>query len=232
MAGNSASTALKALTGCTGDRLLNIHRDGRFDHWKAMAPVFSSMRLSVAGSKTATWPDTGAHGGEGRSIETLLPLLETLRNEGALICAATEGEAEGETEEEGKDGPLDAMHRKRALINGIVLAHGYTLLDVRSNVASSGVDLLQLRNPHSANEWKGAWGDESPEWAEHPSVKALLRPEVRDDGVFWISKEDFAMHFEAIYICRFDEEARRQQADEVRAMKAIRLQEESDAIYG
>ena len=40
------------------------------------------------------------------------------------------------------------------------------------------------------------------------------------------------MHFEAIYICRFDEEARRQQADEVRAMKAIRLQEESDAIYG
>ena len=60
-------------------------------HW-SQAPVFSSMRLSVAGSKTATWPDTGAHGGEGRSIETLLPLLETLRNEGALICAATEGE--------------------------------------------------------------------------------------------------------------------------------------------
>ena len=52
-----------------------------------------------------------------------------------------------------------------------------------------------------SGEWKGEWSDNSDMWEKHPEVKRFLRPESKDDGKFWISKEDFSNNFEAISIC-------------------------------
>ena len=48
---------------------------------------------------------------------------------------------------------------------------------------------------------KGKWDDDGPGWAEYPQIKQLLRPEVADDGIFWVSKEEFFKYFRTIYVC-------------------------------
>jgi hypothetical protein len=99
---------------------------------------------------------------------------------------------------------------------GLVQEHEYTLLSAVDNVAGSGYDLILMRNPWGKGEWKGPWGDKSDMWEKHPEVKAALKPEFKDDGKFWISKEDFANNFESISVClssgmrkRYDENVKR-----------------------
>jgi hypothetical protein len=35
-------------------------------------------------------------------------------------------------------------------------------------------------------------------------VKALLNPVAADDGIFWVSKEEFFKYFHTIYLCAKD----------------------------
>ena len=37
-----------------------------------------------------------------------------------------------------------------------MLGHAYSLLEVADDVCGTGIDLVQLRNPWSGGEWKGA----------------------------------------------------------------------------
>jgi len=88
-------------------------------------------------------------------------------------------------------------------INGIAMGHAYSILDCRSITDSRGnqVWLVQLRNPWGDVEWTGDWSDSSPCWT--PALRKLLDVAESPDGVFWMSVNDFAMHFRTIYICRF-----------------------------
>ena len=64
-----------------------------------------------------------------------------------------------------------------------------------------GVDLLQLRNPHAKGEWRGAWSDGDGAWAAHPAIRAELQVSGKDDGTFWMSKEDFCERADSIWMC-------------------------------
>merc|ERR550532_3796948 len=71
---------------------------------------------------------------------------------------------------------------------GLVSCHAYSLLQV---VVVDKFQLLLLRNPWAQYEWKGAWSDGDAMWDKHPDVKKKLRPEFRDDGLFWMCWADF-----------------------------------------
>eukprot|EP01018_Ginkgo_biloba_P017061 Gb_09128 [translate_table: standard] len=83
--------------------------------------------------------------------------------------------------------------------SGIVQGHAYSLLQVRE---VDGHKLVQIRNPWANEvEWNGPWSDSSPEWTDRIKHKLKYTPQAQD-GVFWMSWQDFQLHFRSIYVCR------------------------------
>ena len=56
--------------------------------------------------------------------------------------------------------------------------------------------LLKIRNPWGSQEWQGAWSDGSKEWT--PYMMKELDHTFGDDGIFWISFEDFLKYYSVI----------------------------------
>jgi hypothetical protein len=91
---------------------------------------------------------------------------------------------------------------------GLVSGHAYTILGVYKPklTTASGIKLLKLRNPWGKYEWAGAWSDGSAEWKKYPGVKMELqslisRYQNADDGVFYISWDDFLKYFVQVDVC-------------------------------
>ncbi|KAK2438390.1 calpain-type cysteine protease family [Trifolium repens] len=83
--------------------------------------------------------------------------------------------------------------------SGIVQGHAYSILQVRE---VDGHKLVQIRNPWANEvEWNGPWSDSSPEWTDRIKHK-LKHVSQSKDGIFWMSWQDFQIHFRSIYICR------------------------------
>ncbi|KAL5708598.1 Calpain-type cysteine protease dek1 [Ranunculus cassubicifolius] len=83
--------------------------------------------------------------------------------------------------------------------SGIVQGHAYSLLQVRE---VDGHKLIQVRNPWANEvEWNGPWSDTSPEWTDRMRHKLKHVPQSKD-GIFWMSWQDFQIHFRSIYVCR------------------------------
>eukprot|EP00250_Pteridium_aquilinum_P020316 c24782_g3_i2 orf=517-6945(-) len=83
--------------------------------------------------------------------------------------------------------------------SGIVQGHAYSVLQVRE---VDGHKLIQVRNPWANEvEWNGPWSDLSTEWSDRMKHKLRYSPQAQD-GVFWMSWEDFQIHFCSIYVCR------------------------------
>lgn len=83
--------------------------------------------------------------------------------------------------------------------SGIVQGHAYAILDV---VEFEKERLVQLKNPHGQHgvEWNGDWSDSSFKWTK--LFKQKLNFQDSDDGIFWMSFEDFVWEFKSLYICR------------------------------
>ncbi|XAR62905.1 Calpain-3 [Bertholletia excelsa] len=83
--------------------------------------------------------------------------------------------------------------------SGIVQGHAYSLLQVRE---VDGHKLVQIRNPWANEvEWNGPWSDSSSEWTDRMRHKLKHVPQAKD-GIFWMSWQDFQVHFRSIYVCR------------------------------
>ncbi|KAE9601229.1 hypothetical protein Lal_00023944 [Lupinus albus] len=83
--------------------------------------------------------------------------------------------------------------------SGIVQGHAYSILQVRE---VDGHKLVQIRNPWANEvEWNGPWSDSSPEWTDRIKHK-LKHVQQSMEGIFWMSWQDFQIHFRSIYICR------------------------------
>ncbi|KAI4317449.1 hypothetical protein L6164_025316 [Bauhinia variegata] len=83
--------------------------------------------------------------------------------------------------------------------SGIVQGHAYSILQVRD---VDGHKLVQIRNPWANEvEWNGPWSDSSPEWTDRMKHKLKHVPQSKD-GIFWMSWQDFQIHFRSIYVCR------------------------------
>lgn len=83
---------------------------------------------------------------------------------------------------------------------GLFAGHQYSVIRM---VECEGHRLILTRNPHGCTEPTEIipWSDESPLWDAHPNVaNACGKGAVENDGVFWISAEDFFKYFGSITI--------------------------------
>eukprot|EP00051_Salpingoeca_urceolata_P026064 m.475737 g.475737 ORF g.475737 m.475737 type:complete len:816 (+) comp20398_c0_seq15:196-2643(+) len=81
---------------------------------------------------------------------------------------------------------------------GLISGHAYSI--IRARQTSHGHRLLQLRNPWGKFEWSGDWSDESHLWTASV-VDELEATFNGDDGLFWMSLDDFCHHFTKLNIC-------------------------------
>lgn len=91
-------------------------------------------------------------------------------------------------------------HSKNA-DKGLVDDHAYSVISCHNDVAGTMIDLIQVRNPWGKGEIEnGEFDDDGPGWAKYPQIKKLLKPVVADDGIFWVTKNEFFKFFDTIYL--------------------------------
>jgi len=89
--------------------------------------------------------------------------------------------------------------------DGIIDGHAYSVLEVVNDACGTGIDLIKMRNPHGKNEIdNGYWDDDGPGWKQYPQIKRALNPKVADNGVFWLSSDEFFKYFYSVYLCASD----------------------------
>lgn len=96
------------------------------------------------------------------------------------------------------------------LTNGIITGHAYGITDVlQMKVPGWEVqNLLTIRNPWGRGEWNGNWSDNSEEvelyWAELEKYLKSRKDEKfnlnEEDGIFFISFEDWSWNYNKLYI--------------------------------
>ena len=130
------------------------------------------------------WPEVG--GGGGKKALTTNQLFRKMcawDDENFLIAASSKGVSD------------------KNKTNGIVDNHAYTVVDCQYDVAGTGIDLIQVRNPWGYGEIdKGLFGDNGRGWEKYPQIKKQLKPVFADDGVFWVTKDEFFKYYETIWL--------------------------------
>lgn len=64
--------------------------------------------------------------------------------------------------------------------------------------------LVQLRNPWGHKEWTGDWSDKSDKWTM--DLKLQLDYSDEDDGIFWMTVQDFCNHYASVYANHLQED--------------------------
>ena len=91
------------------------------------------------------------------------------------------------------------------LTNGLVDDHAYSVVQCLCNVAGTGVNMIQVRNPWGKGEIEtGEFNDNGPGWRRYPEIKELLKPNVSNDGLFWMTESEFFEFFERVFLCAGD----------------------------
>jgi len=88
--------------------------------------------------------------------------------------------------------------------NGLIVGHAYSITGVQElTVQGQTVNLVRIRNPWGNQyEWKGAWGDSSPELKMlSQSQRQEMGLSLADDGEFWMEYNDFTRNFQKMEIC-------------------------------
>ena len=84
---------------------------------------------------------------------------------------------------------------------GLITGYTYNLLEIYQIQTSDGnnVYLFRLRNPWSIGEWNGDWSDKSPLWDDN--AKSKVKYLDKEDGIFYMSDNDFFKYFKHVEIC-------------------------------
>ena len=133
------------------------------------------------------WPKVGGGGDDDISQDELFLKLCAWDKANYIVGAGTRGESDKNS------------------TGGLVDNHAYSVIESIHNVAGTKIDLIKVRNPWGKGEIEdGEFDDDGPGWAKYPQIKALLKPVVADDGIFWVTKKEFFNFFETIFVCASD----------------------------
>ena len=73
--------------------------------------------------------------------------------------------------------------------DGLVQGHAYNVLGTVT--LSDGTRLVKMQNPWGSEEYHGDWSDASALWDQNPGSKEEAGWKQRNDGVFFMSYEDY-----------------------------------------
>lgn len=185
-------SAWSLLTGCKEQYTIYMTKDtglygcyGKFNNYEskwgdhANSPHDSDQTLWKM-----PWPDVGGGGEEEISQDELFLKMCAWDKINYIVGAGTKGVSDKESK------------------GGLVDNHAYSVIESVHNAAGTGRDLIKVRNPWGKGEIDdGEFDDTGPGWDKYPQIKALLKPVVADDGVFWVTKEEFFVFFQTIFLC-------------------------------
>jgi hypothetical protein len=91
-----------------------------------------------------------------------------------------------------------------SMINeGLIPSHGFSVISVKEGTISGElVKLIYIRNPYGFKEWQGKWSDKSDLWTAEAKKVFANNNEDKDDGLFYMSFEDFIRRFQTLDICK------------------------------
>ena len=88
---------------------------------------------------------------------------------------------------------------------GLISCHAYTIINVYEYKDKYKlIRLVKLRNPWGEKEFNGDWSDKSSKWNDY--FKEIFEfKEAKDDGIFYMSYEDFTYYFRSVEILKIKE---------------------------
>lgn len=89
---------------------------------------------------------------------------------------------------------------------GLSDGHAYTLVGAKIVIPDDQIEvrLVKIRNPFGFKEWKGDWSDHSKKWTTR--LRAQVNGENKEDGVFFMTFEDFIKFFTRTTICFYQDD--------------------------
>ena len=89
---------------------------------------------------------------------------------------------------------------EKAVLKGIVINHAYTILDIKE---FEEIKLIRMRNPWGSNDFVGKWNQNSDFWSHSLKKQLDFKPE--ENGMFYMSYEEFLQSFESVNVCKIHE---------------------------
>ena len=85
---------------------------------------------------------------------------------------------------------------------GLITNHAYTVINTAVLRKSNGseIKLIKMMNMWGTNEWVGDWSDTSSKWTQEFKKEVGLEP--KEDGIFWMSYEDYLQFYTTTHICK------------------------------
>eukprot|EP00045_Choanoeca_perplexa_P016987 m.237110 g.237110 ORF g.237110 m.237110 type:complete len:722 (-) comp17418_c0_seq2:126-2291(-) len=159
-------------------------------------PVSRSETVNVNGLAQAPIPQPVQPAANDDSADYLWTLMSSYRQAEYLLGASIEGQTEPEDGNE----PIDL---NPVLASGLLSRHAYSVLAVESiDDHGKHLRMVKIRNPLGRTNWRGNWSARSPSWRDHPVVHETCQPFNCADGVFWMSFDDFRVHFHNVDVCK------------------------------
>jgi len=194
--GGQCTHAWRLLTGCK--EVYTIRCDaGKFgcfgtfnpnsQQWEQMA---NSPHEGFKGLWPMKWPEVGGGGHMQQTFgqDEVFAKMCAWDTANYIMCAGTKSGTDTE------------------MSHGIVDGHAYSILTCLKNAGGAGFDMIKMRNPWGKQEFElGGWKDNGPNWQRYPAVyEACGKPVARDDGIFWMQKENFFKFYQTVYLCAQD----------------------------
>jgi hypothetical protein len=97
--------------------------------------------------------------------------------------------------------PSNSIDYNKLKDMGLITNHAYNVIEAAevSDIRGNKIPLLRIKNNWGTNEWEGDWSDKSNKWTEE--YKQLLNWEDKEDGIFWISLDDYLQFYTTTHIC-------------------------------
>ena len=87
--------------------------------------------------------------------------------------------------------------------SGLVGGHAYTIINIyHKTYKNKDYKLVKLRNPWGEKEFNGDWSDNSDRWKDPELRKIFEFVEAKDDGIFYMSYDDFLYYYRLVEILK------------------------------